>query len=525
MIKPQKKSRSGAFLVAAGILLSRISGLVRERVFAHYFGNSDAGDAFKAALKIPNFLQNLLGEGVLSASFIPVYSKLLGEDRRDEARRLVSTVAGFLGLVVGLLVLLGVVFTPALISLIAPGFEGAKQELTIQIVRILFPGIGLLVLSALCLGVLNSHGLFFLSYAAPVSLNLIVIIGLLASAGNIPEASELAIRLAWIQVLGCAVQFFLQIPSTLRILKGSVPQIDPSGKSFRSVARNFGPVVVSRGVVQVSAYIDAIMASWLPTGAVSALAYAQILYTLPVSLFGMAVSASELPELSRARGEAHEVREFLRARLERGLRRIAFYVVPTSVVFIVLGDVAVAAIFQTGAFNREATQLVWGVLAAATLGLTTSTQGRLYASAYYALQDTRTPLKFAIVRVLLTGALGWVFAFPLIEFLQMPKVWGTAGLTLAAGLAGYIEYRLLRRGLKIQVGDLGLRPRFIFQTWGASFVAASLAWGARALLPFEAPIPVAVLVFAVFGLAYLTLTSLARLPEAEEITRRFRKTI
>jgi putative peptidoglycan lipid II flippase len=524
MTKP-KKSRSGAFLVAAGILLSRISGLVRERVFAHYFGNSDAGDAFKAALKIPNFLQNLLGEGVLSASFIPVYSKLLGEDRRDDARRLVSTVAGFLGLVVGLLVLLGVVFTPALISLIAPGFEGAKQELTIQIVRILFPGIGLLVLSALCLGVLNSHGFFFLSYAAPVSLNLVVIIGLLASAGNISSASELAIRLAWIQVLGCGVQFFIQLPSTLRILKGFALHLDPSGKPFRSVARNFGPVVVSRGVVQISAYIDAIMASWLPTGAVSALAYAQILYTLPVSLFGMAVSASELPELSRARGDAGEVREFLRGRLERGLRRIAFYVVPTSVVFIVLGDVAVAAIFQTGAFDRDATQLVWGVLAAATLGLTASTQGRLYASAYYALQDTRTPLKFAIVRVLLTGAFGWVFAFPLVEAAQIPRVWGTAGLTLAAGLAGYIEYRLLRQGLKSRVGDLGLRPRFIFQTWGASFVAAALAWGARTLLPFQAPIPVAVLVFSVFGLAYLTLTTLARLPEAEEITRRLRKTI
>jgi putative peptidoglycan lipid II flippase len=524
MTKP-RKSRSGAFLVAAGILLSRISGLVRERVFAHYFGNSDAGDAFKAALKIPNFLQNLLGEGVLSASFIPVYSKLLSENRREDARRLVGTVAGFLGLVVGLLVLLGVVFTPTLIDLIAPGFEGAKQELTIQIVRILFPGIGLLVLSALCLGVLNSHGLFFLSYAAPVSLNLIVITGLLLSAGHSPSAPELAIKLAWIQVLGCAVQFFVQIPSTLRVLKGFRPHLDSRAKPFRSVARNFGPVVVSRGVVQLSAYIDAIMASWLPTGAVSALAYAQILYTLPVSLFGMAVSASELPELSKARGDASEVREFLRARLEKGLRRIAFYVVPTSVVFILLGDVAVAAIFQTGAFDRQATQLVWGVLAAATLGLTASTQGRLYASAFYALQDTRTPLRFAIVRVLLTGALGWVFAFPLVEFLGISKVWGTAGLTLAAGLAGYIEYRLLRHGLRARVGDLGLKARFILQTWSASFVAGSLAWGARSLLPFEAPIPVAVAVFAVFGLVYLLLTSLAGLPEAQEITRRLRKSI
>jgi putative peptidoglycan lipid II flippase len=523
MVKP-KKTRSGAFLVAAGILLSRISGLVRERVFAHYFGNSDAGDAFKAALKIPNFLQNLLGEGVLSASFIPVYSRLLGEDRRDDARRLAGTVAGFLGLLVGLLVVLGVVFTPTLISLIAPGFEGAKQELTTQIVRILFPGIGLLVLSALCLGVLNSHGYFFLSYAAPVSLNLVVIIGLLLYAGDAPSANDLALKLAWIQVLGCAVQFLIQLPSTLRILRGLSLHLDSSWTPFRSVARNFAPVVVSRGVVQVSAYLDAIMASWLPTGAVSALAYAQVLYTLPVSLFGMAVSASELPELSKARGEASAVREFLRGRLERGLRRIAYFVVPTSVVFILLGDVAVAAIFQTGAFDRDATELVWVVLAAATLGLTASTQGRLYASAFYALQNTRTPLKFAFVRVILTGALGWAFAFPLVKALGIAEVWGTAGLTLAAGLAGYVEYRLLRRGLRAQLGDLGLQPLFIFKTWGASLIAGAFAWGARLLLPFQNPIPVAVCVFAVFGVVYLALTTLARLPEAEEITRRFRKT-
>lgn len=518
-----RKARSGAFLVAAGILLSRVSGLVRERVFAHYFGNSDAGDAFKAALKIPNFLQNLLGEGVLSASFIPVYARLLGEERRDDARRLAGSVAGFLGLVVGLLVVLGVIFTPALISIIAPGFEGAKQELTIHIVRVLFPGIGLLVLSALCLGVLNSHGHFFLSYAAPVTLNLIVITGLLASGGQSSSMAELAIKLAWIQVVGCAVQFLVQLPATLRILRGLPLHFQASFAPFKTVSRNFGPVVVSRGVVQVSAYIDAVLASWLPTGAVSALAYSQILYTLPVSLFGMAVSASELPELSKARGDADTVKEFLRTRLERGLRRIAFFVVPTSVVFVALGDVVVGAVFQTGAFDRQATLLVWGVLAAATVGLTASTQGRLYASAFYALQDTRTPLRFALMRVFITGALGWLFAFPVTRALQIPDVWGTAGLTFAAGLAGYVEYRLLRRGLRARLGDLGLQAKFIFQTWGASLVAAAVAWLVRTLLPFAEPIPVALVVFTAFSLVYLSLTSATGLPEARELTRRFRR--
>ena len=144
-------------MVAAGILLSRILGLVRNRVFAHFFGTSDAADAFNAAFRIPNFLQNLFGEGVLSASFIPVYARLLGREEEEEARRLAGAVFTLLALASAVLVLLGVLATPTLIALIAPGFSGQKREITIRLVRILFPGAGLLVLSAWCLGVLNSH--------------------------------------------------------------------------------------------------------------------------------------------------------------------------------------------------------------------------------------------------------------------------------------------------------------------------------------------------------------------------------
>src|SRR5882762_10747627 len=166
---PKDGQRRGAALaVAAGILLSRISGLVRERVFAHYLGNSDAAGAFKAAFRIPNLLQNLFGEGVLSASFIPVYARLLASNDKEEARKTAGAVAALLMLSTSLLVLFGVLATPWLIYLIAAGFHGEKRELTILLVRILFPGAGLLVASAWCLGVLNSHRKFFLSCTAPV---------------------------------------------------------------------------------------------------------------------------------------------------------------------------------------------------------------------------------------------------------------------------------------------------------------------------------------------------------------------
>src|SRR5688572_29459453 len=174
MSEPKRKS-SASFLVAAGIFLSRIAGLVRQRVFAHYFGNSEAADAFGAAFRIPNLLQNLFGEGVLSASFIPVYARLLAEGDDEEAGRLAGAVVALLTLVTAVLVLAGVLATPWLIDLIAPGFEGEKRELTIRLVRVLFPGAGLLALSAWCLGVLNSHRRFFLSYISPVLWNVAMI--------------------------------------------------------------------------------------------------------------------------------------------------------------------------------------------------------------------------------------------------------------------------------------------------------------------------------------------------------------
>src|SRR6266567_3622010 len=153
----------------AAILLSRLAGFLRLRAFAYYFGlKSDAADAFNAAFRIPNFLQNLFGEGALSASFIPVYARLLAEGDEEEAGKVAGAVGALLALLVSLLCLVGVLVTPWLIDIIAPGFSGPKRDLTIALVRIFFPGAGLLVLSAWCLGILNSHRKLFLSYAAPV---------------------------------------------------------------------------------------------------------------------------------------------------------------------------------------------------------------------------------------------------------------------------------------------------------------------------------------------------------------------
>ena len=506
-----------AILVAAGILTSRLAGFVRLRAFAYYFGlESDAADAFNAGFRIPNFLQNLFGEGALSASFIPVYAALLAREDRREADRVAGAVASLLALIVGVVVLIGIFATPVLIAAIAPGFKGAKRELTIEIVRILFPGAGLLVLSAWCLGVLNSHHRFFLSYTAPVMWNAAMIITLLLYGHS--TLPQLAIVLAWGSVAGSALQFAVQLPVVLRLARDLKFALDTASEHVRAVMKNFVPVFISRGVVQVSAYIDALLASLLPTGAVTGLANAQLLYTLPVSLFGMSISAAELPAMSGAIGNPGGV-EAIRGRLNSGLRHIAFFVVPSAVAFLLLGDILAAALLETGRFRHADALYVWGILAGSGVGLLASTLGRLYSSAYYALRDTRTPLRYALLRVLLTTLLGYVFAIPLPRWLAIPSIWGAAGLTASAGLAGWVEMLLLRRTLNSQIGHTGLEIGFVIKLWSAAFVGAAVAWLVKFNVPVFHPVITAALVLGPYGLVFLGMTFVLGIPEARHAIR------
>ena len=514
--KVEKGTGRSAFMVGAGILISRIVGLARQRVFAHYFGTSAAGDAFSAAFRIPNFLQNIFGEGALSASFIPVYAKLLAHDDEKEAAHVANAVLGLLVLAVSVIVLAGVLTTPYIITAIAPGFHGETRELTIRLVRILFPGAGLLVLSAWCLGVLNSHHRFFISYTAPVAWNLAMIASLVIFGRRVGQF-PLAEYVAWGSVIGSALQFGVQLPTVFRLVQRIRPALDIASEHVRTVIRNFFPVFMSRGVVQISAFVDAILASLLPVGSVVALTYAQSLYTLPVSLFGMSVSAAELPAMSRAIGSTEEVADVLRHRLDAGLQRIAFFIVPSSMAFLALGDVIAAVLYQTGQFKHDASIFVWGILAGSTVGLLASTLGRLYSSTYYALHDTRTPLRFAIVRVALTTVLGYLFALPLPRLLGIDPKWGVAGLTASAGIAGWIELALLRRSLNRRIGRTGLSAAYVVKLWIAALLAADIGWTFKLLLGDLHPIPLAAVVLGAYGVAYFGITFFLDLSESRAL--------
>jgi putative peptidoglycan lipid II flippase len=480
-----------------------VTGLIRETVIAHFFGNSSVAGVFRAAIRIPNLLGNLFGEGVLSAAFVTVYSKLRAREEHEEAEHVAAAIFGVLAVVCAALVLVGVLTTPLLINFIVPGFRGDDRKLTIHLVRILFPGAGMLVMSAWCLGILNSHRRFLLSYMAPVAMNMTMITATVLFGRRLPE-TQLVINLAWASVLGSILQFAVQLPSVLELLPAFRPVLDVTSENVRTVIRNFGPVSLSRGVVQISAYIDQMIASFLGPVAVSTLGYCQVISILPISLFSMSVSAAELPVLSSAIGTPDQIAAVLQERLRAGLRRIAFFVIPSAVAFLVLGDILAGALYQTGRFHHADAVYVWATLAGSAVGLLATSLGRLYSSAFYALLDTRTPLRFALIRVVLTATLGYIFALRAPGWIGIDPKWGVAGLTASAGIAGWFEFALLRRALRERVGNTALPADFILKLWSVAFIGAGLGYLIKELLGTVHPLFLALLVLPVYGAVYFS---------------------
>jgi putative peptidoglycan lipid II flippase len=536
--------RHGSYLVAAGILLSRIAGLLREVAISGYLGVGAAADAFKAALRIPNLLQNLLGEGVLSASFIPVYARLLDEDRRD-AGRLAGAVAGLLCALTAVLVVVGMVLARPLTLLLTPGFSGERLDLAVTLLRIMFPGIGFLVLSAWCLGILNSHRRFFLSYVAPVLWNAAQI-AIVVTVGIVGASEEgIARALAWGVVVGGLLQLTVQLPSVRALTPGLRLSLDRSSPEIRSVLGRFGTVVVGRGAVQILGYVDLFLASLLAVGAVSALTYGQVLYLLPISLFGMAVAAAELPELSRlGRAGSAAIRE----RLAVGLDRITFYVAITASLYLFAGDVIVGALLERGEFDPSDTRLVWYVIGAFALGLLGTTRSRLLQNGLYALDRPKLVARIAVTRVTLAGLLGALLMFPLdrlaivgssvqrvgdLGFSPLPDGLrllddgpprlGIVGLALAAGVSSWVEYRLLRGALGWRIGrlpGLGHDARWSLIAAGAAGV---LAAGIRSVTDDLPRVGALLVVLVPAGLTYLAITATMAVTEASALVGRARR--
>lgn len=515
---------SGAILVAAGTLISRVLGFARDAVIAHVLGTSTAADALRAALRIPNLMQNLFGEGALSASFIPVYARLRTEQQDDEAVRVAGAVFTLLALLSSVLVLIGVTWSAELVTLLTPGFTPGTRAITTALVRIMFPGVGLLVLSAWCLGVLNSHRRFFLSYVSPAMWNVAIIAAVLF--GHRTSLEDAAHLVAWGAMVGSALQFLVQLPAVLSLVRGI--RLDPalSDPHVRTVTRNFGPALMSRGVLQVSSFVDLQFATMLTSGSVAALALAQSITLLPVTLFGTAITAAALPAMSSVGGEGAARHAALRERLAANQRRIAYFIVPSAAAFLCSGDAIASALYRSGRFTASDTTWLWAILAGAALGLLASTLARLYSSAFFALQDTATPLRFALVRVGVGMVMAYLLGVRMPGWLHVDGHFGTAGLTLAAGIAGWSEFTLLRRGLHRRIGALPPVLPLLGRLWGSAAVAAAVTWGLRLAWLGQGTVPrrvESVVLLALFAGTYGAVTIAAGVPEAQALLQRVRR--
>ena len=549
-------TKSSASTVATGIFSSKITGLVREGTFSHFFGVSAHADVLQTAFRIPNLLQNLLGEGTLSAAFIPIYSRMIEEGREREAGRFAGAIFGLLLAVAGGFCTLGILLAEPIVTVLAPGFldDAAKVaagelpvnrfRLTVQTVQIIFPMTGILVLSAWALGVLNSHRRFFVPYVAPVLWNVAIIGGLFGAAYYYLDdplslsdevASEMVTHLLFAACFGALVggilQFLAQLPLVAKVIRGFRFSLSTKVEGVREALYAAGPVIAGRGVYQLSAFLDQVLASLIAAGALSSLRYAQTLYLLPISLFGLSVAASELPELSRLKET--NTRPFLR-RVNRSMRQMMLMIIPTMIGYLALGYLIVGAFYQRGQFAPNNTWLVYLVLGGYTLGIAATALSRLLQNSFYALSDTKTPALIAVLRIAVSAAVAvpvmfWLDQYSITSVIpgfervsDTPLYLGAVGLAAGASVGAWMEVGALLFYLRRHLGRLHLPWLRTLQMAALALVALAPAGGLWWILPAPWPIYVSgVLVVGVYGLSYLGLAWISNFDELTAWTGRY----
>ncbi|MEW6513445.1 MAG: murein biosynthesis integral membrane protein MurJ [Pseudomonadota bacterium] len=416
-------------------LLSRILGFVRDFVIARTFGAGALTDAFFVAFRIPNLLRRLFAEGAFSQAFVPLLAEY--RNRRDAAdtKRMIDRVATLLFLIVLAVALLGVIGAPALIYVFAPGFaaDADKFAVTVELTRITFPYILFMALVALAAGILNTWSRFALPAITPTLLNVSFISMALFAA---PYFDPPVMALAWAVFLGGALQLAVQLPALHRI--GMLPRFDfaPHDPGVRRVLKLMAPAVLGVSVTQISLLINSIFASFLVSGSVSWLYYAERLMEFPAGLLGVALGTVLLPSLSKAHNDDRP--EEFSALLDWGLRLTFLLTLPAAVALALLSVPLIATMFQHGAFNAADVLQTRLALIAYSIGLIGLILVKVLAPGFYAQQNIKTPVKIALLTLLATQAMNLAFIVPLKH----------AGLALSIGLASCLNASLLFRGLR-----------------------------------------------------------------------------
>ena len=453
------------FTVSGMTLLSRILGFVRDFVIARVFGAGVATDAFFVAFKLPNLLRRLFAEGAFSQAYVPILAEYKNKQGIEATRALVDRVATLLALVVAGVSLLGVLGAPYLIRVVAPGFheDADKFALTVELTRITFPYILFITLVSLAAGILNTWNRFVIPAFTPSLLNIALICaGLLAA----PYFDPPVLALAWGVFFGGVLQLLLQVRPLMRIGMLPCPKFDPTFPGVRRILALMGPAVLGVSVSQLSLVINNIIASFLPTGSVSWLFYADRFMEFPSGLLGAALGTILLPSLSKLHADAR-MEEFS-SLLDWGLRLTLLLTLPATLALAILAVPLISTLFQYGKFMPVDVLHTRDALLAYSVGLTGLIMVKVLAPSFYARQDIRTPVKIAIFALVATQLMNLIFV----------KLFAHAGLALSIGLAACLNAGLLYVGLrrrKVYIPQPGWR-RFAFQLLMALVVLGAVLW-------------------------------------------------
>ncbi len=445
------KITKAATTIGTGTLLSRILGFLRDMVIANFFGTGMAADAFFVAFRIPNLWRRLVGEGSLTISFIPVYTEYLTLKSKEETREVTHIAFTIAGVILLILTLAGILFSPLLIRIIAPGWfteSPEKFQLTVTLNRIIFPYLFFMGLFALSMGILNSLRHFFAPAIAPIFLNICIIASVLLFYSRFQRpVTTLAIGV----VAGGIIQFFFQIPFLLR--KGISFRFNFNFRhpAIKRVGSLMVPGLIGTAVYQINVFIDTIFASFLPSGSVSYLFYADRLMEFPLGIFAIAIGMASLPSLSglASQGKMEELKETL----SFTFRLVSFISIPAMVGLISLKTPIINLLFQRGVFDYAATEMTAKALLFYSIGLWAIAGARTVAPAFYSLQDTRTPLKIGIICLIANIVFIAVFIF----FTPLKH----AGLALATSLSSTLNLILLYRKLSPKLGGIDLRKNVV----------------------------------------------------------------
>jgi putative peptidoglycan lipid II flippase len=509
-VTPPKILRQ-AGTVSFATLLSRVLGYVRDALVAAAFGGGGLTDAFYAAFRIPNLLRRLLGEGPLTAAFVPLFTHRLETGEGGEARRFFQTLFSTLGLLLTGLVILGIVFAPQLVGVVAWGFrtDPEKFDLTVRLTRVMFPFVLFVCLAAVSSGALNALGHFFVPALAPAMLSVaeIAFIFFLFKLWTNPLDG-----LAVSALVGGVLHFAVLLPLLHREKMPLRWHWEPRHPEVRRVGLALLPAVWGLSVDQISAFIDTLCASFLMEGSVTALYNSNRLMQLPLALFGIAMSTAALPSLSAslARGDARETKETLNL----SLRLVFFTVVPAMVGLIALGTPIVQILFEHGRFTPRATALTASALAGYALGLPAYAAVKVLASAFYAMKDTRTPVRVANISMGVNIAGNLMLMGP----------WGVGGLAFATAIASVVNAALLFWLLRRRLGLLGGR-RLALSLARAAAASLFMGLAAWAWTRWGFGPPALRVTVAVAGGAalYFALARLLRSEESVHLTGLFRR--